>query len=97
MIHCNRTFDEDASSCMVFEPLLTISANRTFSLRLQWICHAVLCRYPTNRATDGLPLLTVSVTGFLFTNLFIFMLIWLGQVLVAACGTFSLRCGTQDL
>ena len=101
MIHCNRTFDEDPSSCMVFEPLLTISAYRTFSLRLQCICHAVICRCPTNHGTDGLPLLVLSVTGFLFTYLIIFMFIWLSQVLVAACGTFMacriFSCGVWDL
>uniref|UniRef100_H0XTT7 SOCS box domain-containing protein n=1 Tax=Otolemur garnettii TaxID=30611 RepID=H0XTT7_OTOGA len=47
---------EHYSSCMFFEPLLTISFNRTFPFSLQYICHAVICRYITYDGIDGLPL-----------------------------------------
>uniref|UniRef100_A0A8C5VVK7 Suppressor of cytokine signaling 5 n=1 Tax=Microcebus murinus TaxID=30608 RepID=A0A8C5VVK7_MICMU len=47
---------KDPSSCMFFEPLLTISLNRTFPFSLQYICRAVICRCTTYDGIDGLPL-----------------------------------------
>ncbi|XP_040849143.1 suppressor of cytokine signaling 5 [Ochotona curzoniae] len=50
---------KDPSSCMFFEPLLTISLNRTFPFSLQYICRAVICRCTTYDGIDGLPLPSV--------------------------------------
>ncbi|KAL1764140.1 suppressor of cytokine signaling 5 [Sigmodon hispidus] len=47
---------KDPSSCMFFEPLLTISLNRTFPFSLQYICRAVICRCTTYDGIRGLPL-----------------------------------------
>ncbi|EHB05392.1 Suppressor of cytokine signaling 5 [Heterocephalus glaber] len=47
---------KDPSSCMFFEPLLTISLNGTFPFSLQSICPAVTCRCTTYDGIDGLPL-----------------------------------------
>ncbi|KAM5293422.1 suppressor of cytokine signaling 5 [Ctenodactylus gundi] len=47
---------KDPSSCMFFEPLLTISLNRTFPFSLQYICRAVICRCTTYDGIAGLPL-----------------------------------------
>ncbi|KAM4771532.1 suppressor of cytokine signaling 5 [Rhinophrynus dorsalis] len=47
---------KDPSSCMFFEPLLTIPLNRTFPFSLQYICRAVICRSTTYDGIDVLPL-----------------------------------------
>ncbi|XP_061481425.1 suppressor of cytokine signaling 5 [Rhineura floridana] len=47
---------KDPSSCMFFEPLLTVSLNRTFPFSLQYICRAVICRYTSYDGIDCLPL-----------------------------------------
>ncbi|NXT64624.1 SOCS5 protein, partial [Chaetops frenatus] len=47
---------KDPSSCMFFEPLLTVSLNRTFPFSLQYICRAVICRCTTYDGIDDLPL-----------------------------------------
>ncbi|XP_053314928.1 suppressor of cytokine signaling 5 [Spea bombifrons] len=47
---------KDPSSCMFFEPLLTVPLNRTFPFSLQYICRAVICRSTTYDGIDVLPL-----------------------------------------
>ncbi|OCT79325.1 suppressor of cytokine signaling 5 [Xenopus laevis] len=47
---------KDPSSCMFFEPLLTVPLNRTFPFSLQYICRAVICRSTTYDGIDFLPL-----------------------------------------
>ncbi|XP_048190482.1 suppressor of cytokine signaling 5-like [Perognathus longimembris pacificus] len=47
---------KDPSSCMFFEPLLTIQLNRTFPFSLQYICRAVICRCTTYDGIARLPL-----------------------------------------
>ncbi|KAE8600699.1 hypothetical protein XENTR_v10013364 [Xenopus tropicalis] len=47
---------KDPSSCMFFEPLLTVPLNRTFPFSLQYICRAVICRSTTYDGIDLLPL-----------------------------------------
>lgn len=53
---------KDPSSCIFFEPLLTISLNRTFPFSLQYICRAVICHCTTYDGIDGPS--AVHVTGF---------------------------------
>uniref|UniRef100_A0A2K6FZG7 SOCS box domain-containing protein n=1 Tax=Propithecus coquereli TaxID=379532 RepID=A0A2K6FZG7_PROCO len=48
--HC-----KDPSSCMFFEPLLTILLNRTLPFSLQCICRAVICRCTIYDGIGGLP------------------------------------------
>ncbi|XP_026551650.1 suppressor of cytokine signaling 5 [Pseudonaja textilis] len=50
---------KDPISCMFFEPLLTVSLNRTFPFSLQYICRAVICRYTSYDGIDCLPLPTM--------------------------------------
>ncbi|KAM5164956.1 suppressor of cytokine signaling 5 isoform 1-T2 [Mantella aurantiaca] len=47
---------KDPSSCMFFEPLLTVPLNRTFPFSLQYICRAVICKSTTYDGIDMLPL-----------------------------------------
>ncbi|XP_006012875.1 suppressor of cytokine signaling 5 isoform X2 [Latimeria chalumnae] len=47
---------KDPSSCMFFEPLLTVPLNRTFPFSLQYICRAVICSHTTYDGIDALPL-----------------------------------------
>ncbi|XP_030051675.1 suppressor of cytokine signaling 5 [Microcaecilia unicolor] len=47
---------KDPSSCMFFEPLLTVPLNRTFPFSLQYICRAVICKSTTYDGIDVLPL-----------------------------------------
>ncbi|KAM9317460.1 suppressor of cytokine signaling 5 [Gastrophryne carolinensis] len=47
---------KDPSSCMFFEPLLTVPLNRTFPFSLQYICRAAICKYTTYDGIDFLPL-----------------------------------------
>ncbi|CAH2254920.1 suppressor of cytokine signaling 5 [Pelobates cultripes] len=47
---------KDPSSCMFFEPLLTVPLNRTFPFSLQYICRAVICRSTTYDGIDALPM-----------------------------------------
>lgn len=47
---------KDPSSCMFFEPLLTVPLNRTFTFNLQYVCRAVICRSTTYDGIDALPL-----------------------------------------
>ncbi|XP_075719324.1 suppressor of cytokine signaling 5 [Rhinoderma darwinii] len=47
---------KDPSSCMFFEPLLTVPLNRTFPFSLQYICRAAICRATTYDGIDLLPL-----------------------------------------
>ncbi|KAG2467372.1 SOCS5 protein, partial [Polypterus senegalus] len=47
---------KDPSSCMFFEPLLTMPLHRTFPFSLQYICRAVICRRTTYDGIGLLPL-----------------------------------------
>nr|XP_015218611.1 PREDICTED: suppressor of cytokine signaling 5 [Lepisosteus oculatus] len=47
---------KDPSSCMFFEPLLTVPLNRTFPFSLQHICRAAICRCTTYDGIGLLPL-----------------------------------------
>ncbi|XP_069464532.1 suppressor of cytokine signaling 5 [Ambystoma mexicanum] len=47
---------KDPSSCMFFEPLLTVPLNRTFPFSLQYVCRAAICRSTTYDGIDALPL-----------------------------------------
>lgn len=50
---------KDPSSCMFFEPLLTVPLHRTFPFSLQYICRSVICRSTTYDGIDFLPLPSV--------------------------------------
>ncbi|XP_043916190.1 suppressor of cytokine signaling 5 [Protopterus annectens] len=50
---------KDPSSCMFFEPLLTVPLNRTFPFSLQHNCRAVICSCTTYDGIDALPLPTL--------------------------------------
>ncbi|KAL1764343.1 suppressor of cytokine signaling, partial [Sigmodon hispidus] len=55
---------KDPSSCMFFEPLLTISLNRTFPFSLQYICCAVICMQVHYLGWHRWAPSAVSITGF---------------------------------
>ncbi|MFT7806001.1 suppressor of cytokine signaling 5 [Arapaima gigas] len=47
---------KDPSSCMFFEPLLTVPLHRTFPFSLQHLARAAICRGTTYDGISGLPL-----------------------------------------
>ncbi|XP_059841731.1 suppressor of cytokine signaling 5a [Hypanus sabinus] len=47
---------KDPSSCMFFEPLLTVPLTRTLPFSLQYICRAAICCCTTYDGIDALPL-----------------------------------------
>uniref|UniRef100_A0A8C9QQA6 Suppressor of cytokine signaling 5b n=2 Tax=Scleropages formosus TaxID=113540 RepID=A0A8C9QQA6_SCLFO len=47
---------KDPSSCMFFEPLLTVPLHRTFPFSLQHLARAAICRRTTYDGIGGLPL-----------------------------------------
>ncbi|XP_007890623.1 suppressor of cytokine signaling 5 [Callorhinchus milii] len=50
---------KDPSSCMFFEPLLTVPLTRALPFSLQYICRAAICNCTTYDGIDALPLPSV--------------------------------------